>query len=624
MAQRLQIIKRESSQEVRVPDLSGGVNLRVSPTSVPADQSRTLRNFSLREPGALTVDYFYTRFTTSTFGSGRAQGGARIYLKNGVTFTLVAEGGNLKRPSDAGAPGGNVLTGLHATNDIHFFNDRDLVAVMDSSNVPKKSTDGTTWTQLGITAPAAPVLAGVAGGGLIDTNVYEVSYSYADDELVHESNATATAQHTIAAPNLTIRVTVANSGDPQVDRKNIYVRNVTAGESVRRKVGTTTGTTFDIDGPDSDWAQGAEAPSNHDVPPALSFGVVWKNRAWARDATVKNRLRFTEIFQTQSWASLFFVDLPMEKGDEIAAVIPQGDTLQVFGQNGLFLVIGQTSLDFEVRPSLGVEAGAVGPRAVDAVESGIIHASRRGVYLWDGATDRLLSFDIAPAWEDIIKRSTAADIARIATVYHGARKEVRIAVPRLYPTGTYGEWILDLDRSRTARREVWTSTPRPVGGYIYWDGAETVTGSSERLFSWHATEAHLYEEVEGTSANGSDLVAEYESSAFTLGFVVARWVAIYGEYKPTSGLFAVEALVDGVSQGSQTISLVGAGTTYGSATYGSFVYGGKLRSMFVILLPLTAEGRTLSIRARYTGQAPFQLYTYAIEVVPEPLPRGII
>jgi hypothetical protein len=624
MSQRLQIIKRESSQEVRVPDLSGGVNIRVSPTSVPADQARTLRNFSLREPGALTVDYFYTRFTTSTFGSGRAQGGARIYLKNGVMFTLVAEGGNLKMPSDSGVPGSNVFTGLDSTNDIHFFNDRDLVAVMDSVNVPRKSTNGTTWTRLGIAPPAAPTLAAVAGGALIVGNTYEVSYSYQDDELTVESNATVSAQQATAGANLTVRVTVVDSADTQVDRKNIYVRNVTTGESVRRKVGSTVGTTFDIVGPDSSWAQGAEAPSNHDVPPALSFGVVWKNRAWARDAVVKNRLRFTEIFQVQSWSGLFFIDMPMEKGDEIAAIVPQGDTLLIFGQSGLFLIIGQTSLDFEVRPSLGVEAGAVGPRAVDAVESGVIHASRRGVYLWDGATDRLLSFDIAPAWEDAIKRSITADIQRIAVVYHGGRKEVRIAVPRLYPTGTYGEWILDLDRSRTAKREAWTSTPRPVGGYIYWDGAETTTGNSERLFSWHATEAHLYEEVTGTDANGSNLVAEYESSAYTLGFVVARWIAIYGEYKPTAGLFAVEAIVDGVSQGSQTIALVGAGTTYGSPLYGSLTYGGKLRSMFSILLPLTAEGRTLSLRARFTGKAPFQLYTYAIEVVAEPLPRGII
>jgi hypothetical protein len=626
MAQKLSIIDRGYAKEVRVPDLSGGVNIRVSPTLVPADQARSLRNFSLREPGTLTVDFGYTRFTSSSFGSGRAQGGQRVYLKNGVAFTLVAEGGNVKKPSDAGAPGANVLTGLHATNDIFFPYDRDMVGVFDSSNVPKKSVDGTTWTQMGITAPsAAPTAAGVAGGSLLDTNIYEISYTYADDELSAESNTSPilVGNFTASAPNLTARVTVTNSGDAQVDRKNIYVRNVTTGEAVRRKVGTTTGTTFDIDGPDSDWAQGAEVPTTHDVPPALSFGVPWKNRWWARDAVVKNRIRFTEIFQPQSWPGLYFIDVPLELGDDCTAIIPLGDTLLIFGQSGLFLIFGQTSLDFEVRPSLGVESGAVGPNAVTKIENGVIHGSSRGVHLWDGASDRLLSFDISPGWEDVISGSSAADISRIAIVYHGERKEVRIAVPRLFPTGSAGEWIIDLDRSRTAKREVWESTNRPVGGYIYWNGAEATTGNRGRLFSWASNEAHLYEESTGTDANGADLVAEYESAAFALGFVMARWIAVYGEYRPADGLFGIEAVVDGVSQGSQTISTTASQARYGTAVYGTDRYGGIERAMFSIMLPLEAEGRAFTLKARYTGRAQFQFYTYALEVVPEPLPRGI-
>jgi hypothetical protein len=257
------------------------------------------------------------------------------------------------------------------------------------------------------------------------------------------------------------------------------------------------------------------------------------------------------------------------------------------------------------------------------VENGIVHAATLGVYLWDGASDRLLSFDIAPGWEDIIKSASAANIEKIATVYHGTRKEVRIAVPRVLPTGTWGEWILDLDRSRNAKREVWESTDRPIGGYVYWNGSEPTTGNRERLFSWHATEPHLYEEVTGTDANGSDLVAEYTSATFSLGFLVARWVAVYGEYRPADGLFAIEAVIDGVSQGSVTVDTTGSQARYGTAVYGTDRYGGVERSMFCVMLPLTAEGRSFTLKARYTGQAAFQFYTYALDVVPEPLPRGI-
>ena len=54
--------------------------------------------------------------------------------------------------------------GWSTSNAIDFPNDRDQVAIFDGTNVPFKSQDGVTWTQLGITAPAAPALSAVAGG----------------------------------------------------------------------------------------------------------------------------------------------------------------------------------------------------------------------------------------------------------------------------------------------------------------------------------------------------------------------------------------------------------------------------------------------------------------------------
>jgi hypothetical protein len=177
---------------------------------------------------------------------------------------------------------------------------------------------------------------------------------------------------------------------------------VTSGETVRRFAGTVanpgSGLTATVDVTSKNWTAAAEEPTDHNVPPALSFAVVWKNRWWARDATVKNRIRFTQVFQNQSWPATFFIDIPFERGDEVAAIMPIGDTLVVFGLvSKPFLIIGQTSLDFEVRPSAAAEAGALGPRAVALIENGIVHAAAEGIYIFDGATDRLLSYDIDPS-----------------------------------------------------------------------------------------------------------------------------------------------------------------------------------------------------------------------------------
>jgi hypothetical protein len=74
-----------------------------------------------------------------------------------------------------------------------------------------------------------------------------------------------------------------------------------------------------------------------------------------------------------------------------------GDTLIVFGTTRIFLLVGQTSLDFEVRPTIGSQDGAFGPFAATCiVENGVIHVGANGVYIFDGTTDRYLSFDWNP------------------------------------------------------------------------------------------------------------------------------------------------------------------------------------------------------------------------------------
>ena len=611
---------------LQVSDISAGLDLRKSPSLLKPNRARRLRNWSLSEPGALVVYPGWDLLSTSSLGNVRAQGGQRVYFGSGSPFMLAGYDGSVYKPSDAGVWGAAVLTGLNASNEMYFPHDRDLVAVFDGANVPKKSVDGTTWTQFGITAPSvAPTATAVnAGGTLTDTSVYEFSYSYVDDGLVAESNESATVQVTMATPNLTARVGVTASADPQVDTIYIYARDVTAGETVRRKVASRANTTGTTDVLTESWSSAVEAPTDHTVPPALSFGVLWKNRWWARHATVKNRLHFTQIFEPQSWPALYYIDIPFERGDEISALIAYGDTLVVFGQSSKpFLIIGQTSLDFEVRPSAVAEAGALGPRAVGLIENGIVHAAAEGVYIFDGASDRLLSYDIDPGWRDMVSGSTVADLQRIPVQYHRARKEVRIGVPRLYPYNTAGEWIIDLNRTRLQESPAWTTTDRTVGGYIHWDGNEPSVGNRGRLFSWSNTTGQLYEEAVGTTANGSDMVTDYEGPTFATGLPMARFLQYFDEYEPNAGSFSREVLIDGVSVWSSGGS-VGAGQAmYGTGLYGTATYAGAGRRPYVTDLPLEAEGRSLVVRSTYTGQAAFKWFSYATAVLAESLPRGL-
>jgi hypothetical protein len=619
--------------EVPVEDLSAGLDLRKAPTLLKSNRARVCRNWSLREPGSLIVWPGWKSFSTTSLGNSRPQGGQRIYLGSGSPFTLAAWNGGVYKPTDAGVWGSAVSTGWSTANEIYFPYDRDLVAIFDGATAAKKSTDGSTWTGFGIAAPgAAPTGAGVAGGSLTSASTFEFSYTGRDDELLVEGNESARVQVSPGGANGTIRLTLNRHTDAQVDTLVIYARDVTAGETVRRKVGTVANpagatTTFDVTA--NIWGSGTEAPSDHDVPPILAFGVVWKNRWWGRHATIKNRLCFTQIFEPQSWPADFAIDIPFERGDDVAAVLPLGDTLLVFGQTKVFLIIGQTSLDFEVRPSGASQSGALGPRAVDVIELGAVHASADGIFLFDGATDRLLSDDIdafaptAIGWRTYVTSASATDLARTPVVYHQAAKELAIGVTNLYPFGTGGEWVLDLNRTRLQTVPAWTTTDRPVGGYIKWDGNETTVGNRGRLFSWSQTIGMLYEERTGTTADGSDLVATYTGPTFAMGGRYASVVDGAVEFEPHAGTLGIELKVDGKSVGSQNVDISGTSSAYDSATYdGSATYDRPGRMRKPLVFPLEAEGLTAEVTATYTGSEAFRLFTYVLGLVPEAQASG--
>lgn len=620
-------------QMLPVEDPSGGVDLRTSPTLLPANRARTLINFSLEEPGALVVRPGYRQFSTNSLGASRIQGGQRVYLNTALPsaqstiFTLVGWNGAVYNLSDAGVWSGATLSNLATGNELHFPSDRDLVAVMDGSTNPWKSTNGSSWTHMGIAAgTAAATVSTAAFSGGLSSSEFEISYTYKDRDLAVESNgSTAVSTRSITSTaNGQLNVVVANSTDPQVDAIILYARNKTAGETVLRRISSqaqSTGANSTIAITSSNWTSNDEIPSDHNVPPVLSFGVVWKNRWWARSATRTNRLHFTQLFQPQSWPELFYIDIPFERGDEIRALVPLGDAMLIFGNTKVFVVIGRSSLDFEVRPTIGSLDGAFGPRAVAVIENGVVHASASGVYIFDGTSDKLLSFDIDPAWRDLVSAS-AADLARLAIVAHQTRKELRIAVPRLFPTGVYGEWVLDLNRTRVNGNTAWTATDRAIGGYIAWDGPETLAANRGRLFSWNSTAALVFEEATGTTANSSNMMAQYEGPGLTLGAYRGRWTDLRGEYEPHAGGASIEPYIDGVSQGVQSISIGTGLAVYGSAVYGTAVYGASARRQWVKNLPLSANGRTFVLKLNYSGQEQFRHYAYNAGIVPEPRSRG--
>lgn len=618
-------------QIVEVSDLTGGVDVRRHPTRMASDRSRKLINWSISEPGALVVRSGYVKHSAVSVGATRIQGGQRVYLSSNRHFTLVAHGGKVWRPTDVGAwgtasTGPPVFSTIASTSEVYFPYDRDMVSVMDGANQPEKSTDGSNWTHLGIEPSSTnSTVTSTVSGEFLSTGRYEVGFTYEDNALGHESNGGKISTFTMPGSTGAIQVEVHGSTDLQVDSINVYIRNLSAGETVRRKASSmtnqTNGSTVSVVVSSTDWLSNAPEPTDHTVPPILSYAAIFKNRWWGRHATIGNRLHFTQVFQPQSWPGTFFLDIPFERGDEIRAIVPVGDTLMVFGNSGVFFVIGQTSLDFEVRPALESAEGAFGQKAVTRIENGVLHAGASGVYLQDGASDRLLSYDIQDGWEDLVRNASVSDLNKISAIYHSQKTEVRVAVPRLFPTASAGEWILDLNRTRQEQIPAWTQTDRAIGGYIYWDGSEQSIGDRGRLFSWTDTSGLLFEESTGHSANSSNITAEYEGPSLALGISRARVIETWGEYEPHKGSLTDETVIDGVSQGQRAVNIGSVLAVYGTAVYGTGTYGGSGRSLFHKMLPLGADGRTIVKKLVYSGQEQFRMFTYSYNIVPERRPR---
>jgi hypothetical protein len=365
----------------------------------------------------------------------------------------------------------------------------------------------------------------------------------------------------------------------------------------------------------------------------MTFGTVWKNRWWGRDATVKNRIRFSQVFANNQWPDNFYVDIPFERGEDVLGLQPLGDVLVVFGYTRFYLILGQTSLDFEVRPALGAQTGVFGFRSVDVMENSIVHAGAPGVYVYNGATDTLLTFPIDPAWQFMMGNTTAAELALLPMTYHKLRKELRVGVPVVFPLGIRGEWILDLNRTnvpvpptQVPNAQAWFATDRTIGGFVQWDGDEPNSNNQGRIFSWSPTQVQWFEERTGSSANGADLTMQYYGYMLPFGIQFGRVIDTYLELQPagTQTSFTVNLSVDGQLQGAQLIDITGMATSkYGVTKYGLGTYGGGVnRAMVPILWPLSAEGHAAQFRMTYVGQGSPKVFTYGLNIIEEDLPRG--
>jgi hypothetical protein len=599
-------------QTLPLPAPTGGMDLRTSLTQMGEDRARLLVGVSVAEPGVFTQRKGW-RELTSTTSRDFIQGGLRAYF-------------NTSTPSQASTAATIFARGFEiglssAVSMISLVSDGQIVGAFDGvSTLARKSTNGSSWTRFGI-APGStgPTLSTLSTGGL-SSGEYAFSWTYKDRDLAYESNGPAESTITLSASSGAINAVIPNSTDAQVDAIVVYGRKISAGETVLRKVSSfaqSGGANSSLVITSTAWTTADAIPTTHTLPPVLSFGAVWKNRWWARDASARNRVRFSELYLPQAWPASYYLDIPFEHGDEIRAIHPMGDTLLIFGYAKVYMVLGTTTTDFEVRPSVGSRDGAFGPRAVCSIDNGVVHAGANGVHWFDGQADILLSHDFRSAWQEGFQSLASTRVMQTDIVEDRRTQELKIALPvsRLDKTSAstpFGEWIMDLSRFRSERQAVWTVSQRTITGYVPFAGPETESSLQNLLLSYYNNIVGIVTTSEESTGTQDVNNAYWVTRALSLGAHAANWVDVRGEYEPSTSATAltIKAWVDGSSLAAATMTL--------SSAVPSSVY--DTRRPFYTPLPLARAGRTCGFKI--SADAPVRLSNIEVGFVPEPKPRN--
>lgn len=212
-------------------DNSGGLDLKSSPTKVADPKASLSLNMDYSTDGA-----FYTRngSTIQNVSGGipvQMAGAPRtLYLydfkkSDGTETQIVCAGTTIKHGLTSPT---NQVTGLDASLPIpdieKFVTVNDEFAVWGNGSDNNLKFDGTTWTNLSIARPAAPVIADNGVGALVAGD-YEYYYSFAKvvlGQVVEESELSPVSNTLTLGAARQIRVTIAASADSQVNARVIY------------------------------------------------------------------------------------------------------------------------------------------------------------------------------------------------------------------------------------------------------------------------------------------------------------------------------------------------------------------------------------------------------------------
>src|SRR3990167_4538703 len=259
--------------------------------------------------------------------------------------------------------------------------------------------DGTTWYNLGITAPASAPTAALGAAGAL-TGAYSYKVTFYNNALAHES-IPSVASNSVTASAQQIGLTgIPVSADPQVTRRRLY-RTSTGGATYRFLAEMTDNTTTTYTDNLADTTLGVEVESSaNGLPPLAAMFLIWRGFLFAVPKN-SSRVHFSKQNFPNAFHANDYRDLDPDDNDLVTGLAYLNGPV-AFKNDSIWNGTGtdRSNIEFEKIVSC---IGSVNHHGIVKIPGKpiLMLPSEEGFFSYNGISEEYLSKEIESEWRSL-------------------------------------------------------------------------------------------------------------------------------------------------------------------------------------------------------------------------------
>lgn len=491
---------------LRLKDFAGGKNSAQLAHAIRENQVQECCNVNLDPGGGATRGKGLWGLASTAQGTGHSRGLFVHRMSDGTSqLVWVNNQGLYSVNTSTGAL--TLIYAIGGDGQAYGFNFMGRLFVANGTDVAK--VEGASGYKVGIAAPTGATASAVAGGSL-PVGTYYVAVSYArkvggDNALYSVPQLIGTVN--VTSGNQTIRVSCANSADPQVNNKVIWLTDagLTTPYYFYHETDDNTTTSIDVDSNsdrNTDLVMSVRASDNYRpgafVQCALLNRCMWgftanSNRLW------KSRQAGT-VYDIECFPAANYVDLQAN----IESIFPLGEHMYINTSHGLIMLpYGDlTSEPIWVDQRLRFKYA----RTMVEHKGVVFGLTNDGIRLFDGQRFSIdVSKDIKPDVDKIIS-GNSSDFEPVSVIHResGKRTEVQFGYRDTTKSSTVHTTriVLNLDslaiQDELNYRAAWESHDTGFSHAVDYDGVLYVAQSHAtsslvaKLQTYDVTDKYVY------------------------------------------------------------------------------------------------------------------------------------